>query len=282
MNNDPASPASMPPPEMPKVYYLPNLMTAGNLFCGFMAVCQIIAGSVEQEAETTTWIARYETSLICILAAFIFDMLDGRLARLGGRESSFGREFDSLADVVSFGIAPALLVYKIILADLPQKYSMVGVFVAFIYLAAGAMRLARFNIVSAQPQPHGNKDFVGFPIPAAAGLVASITLLILTLDRNEKDIGNWKYLLPLLLIFLSFMMYSRISYPSFKAIDWKAKRSIPQILITLVIIGILCATWRYSLALVFVTYLVYGFIRPWVSKRIRHEIEEEDEEEAEV
>lgn len=279
MSQDPASPQS--PLEMPKVYLLPNLMTAGNLFCGFMAIRLIITGSLEQQAGDEHWILRYETSLKYILGACIFDMLDGRLARLGGRESAFGREFDSLADVISFGLAPALLVFKIILADLPKDYSWVGGLVAFVYLLAGAMRLARFNLVSAQPQPNGNKDFVGFPIPAAAGLVASITLLILTLTQSNKDelIGNWKYLLPVLLIFLSFMMYSRISYPSFKSIDWKAKRSIPQVVVTFVIIVLLYKTWRYSLALVFVTYLVYGFVRPFISKRIRAGIEEEDDEE---
>lgn len=278
MSQEPAT----PPAEMPKVYLLPNLMTAGNLCCGFLAILEIITGTLEKHQELDTWIGHYENSLVFILAAFIFDMLDGRLARLGGRESSFGREFDSLADVVSFGLAPALLVYKIVLAGLPKDLSWLGGLVAFLYLLAGAMRLARFNIVSAQPQPDGNKDFIGFPIPAAAGLVASITLLILTLDRSEKEIGNWQYLLPVLLLFLSFMMYSQIRYPSFKATDWKAKRSIPQILITVLILAVLARWYRYSLALVFVAYLIYGFIRPYISKRIRAGIEEEDDEETET
>ena len=103
-------------------YLLPSLMTAGNLFCGFMAVLQIIQGSLMQAAENGDWIAPYETSLLWILGALIFDMLDGRLARLGGHESAFGREFDSLADVISFGIAPALLVFKIVLAELPVRH----------------------------------------------------------------------------------------------------------------------------------------------------------------
>jgi CDP-diacylglycerol---serine O-phosphatidyltransferase len=269
---------SMPPQEMPKVYLLPNLMTAGNLFCGFMAILQIIAGSLGEATGTQNWIQQYERSLLYILGAFIFDMLDGRLARLGGKESSFGREFDSLADVVSFGLAPALLVLKIILADLPERFHWLGWLIAFIYLLAGAMRLARFNIVSTQPQ--ASKDFLGFPIPAAAGLVASITLLMLTFYENEKTVpGSWKYIFPILLLFLSFMMYSRIMYPSFKAIDWKAKRFLPQVLIIAIIIILIVKTWRYSLALVFVSYLIYGFVRPFISKRIRREIEEDDEEE---
>jgi CDP-diacylglycerol--serine O-phosphatidyltransferase len=267
--------------EMPKVYLLPNLMTAGNLFCGFMAIVKIIEGIIEgtlQDSKTQRWFEYYEWSLIFILLAFIFDMLDGRLARLGGRESPFGREFDSLADVISFGLAPALLVLTIILADFSEDLKWIARLVAFIYLLAGAMRLARFNIVSSQPQNSNppSKDFIGFPIPAAAGLVASITLVLLTYYEHEKEPGNWKHLLPILLLFLSFMMYSRVTYPSFKSIDWKSKRSIPQILITFIILIVVVKTWRYSLALVFLAYLVYGLIRPFISKRIRQEIEEED------
>lgn len=268
--------------EMPKVYLLPNLMTAGNLFCGFMAILRIIQGNIEQQVGGEHWIARYQTSLYFILGAFIFDMLDGRLARLGGRESAFGREFDSLADVISFGLAPALLVLKIILADLPEEIKWMGWLVAFVYLVAGAMRLARFNIVSSQPNPDTSKDFTGFPIPAAAGVVASITLCMLTFQKNEREIGNWKLLLPALLIFLSFMMYSQITYPSFKTIDWKARRSIPQILIIIVILILLFKALPYSLAIVFVAYLLYGFIRPYISKRIRQGIEEEEEDSSEI
>lgn len=277
MSSNPESPSS--PVEMPKVYLLPNLMTAGNLFCGFMAILQIIAGSLGEATGTENWIQQYERSLLYILGAFIFDMLDGRLARLGGKESSFGREFDSIADVISFGLAPALLVLKIILADLPERFHWLGWLIAFIYLLAGAMRLARFNIVSAQPQ--SGKDFLGFPIPAAAGLVASITLLLLTFYEKETTVPNsWKYIFPILLLFLSFMMYSKIMYPSFKAINWKAKRFLPQVLIIAIIIILIVKTWRYSLALVFVSYLIYGFIRPFISKKIIREIEEEDEEDS--
>lgn len=263
---------------MPRVYLLPNLMTAGNLFCGFMATIQIIAGSLEQQTGGSVWIRHYETSLKFILGAFIFDMLDGRLARLGGRESAFGREFDSLADLISFGLAPALLVVKIVLADFPPVYRWVGGVVAFVYLVAGAMRLARFNLVAAQNGGAATKDFIGFPIPAAAGLVASITLFLLTLYENDREPGRWRYALPFLLVFLSFMMYSRIAYPSFKSIDWHSRRSIPQVLVTAILLILLVKTWRYSLAWVFIAYLVYGFVRPFISKKIREGIEEEEGE----
>jgi CDP-diacylglycerol---serine O-phosphatidyltransferase len=148
----------------PKIYLLPNLMTAGNLFCGFAAVFKIIEAGLIASAEGNPATAYYQ-AIAFILGACVFDLLDGRLARLGGHESPFGREFDSLADVVSFGLAPALLVYQIVLVDFPR----VGWLVAFIYLLCGAMRLARFNCVAAENQDKPEKDFRGFPIPAAAG-----------------------------------------------------------------------------------------------------------------
>jgi len=255
-------------------YLLPSLMTAGNLFCGFMAVLQIIQGSLMQASANGDWIAPYETSLLWILGAFIFDMLDGRLARLGGHESAFGREFDSLADVISFGIAPALLVFKIVLAELPAR---IGWMIAFVYLVCGAMRLARFNSLTAQPDPTNRfKDFTGFPIPAAAGLVASVTLLLLQYYESDRVIGDWKYLLAGLLLFLSFMMFSKVRYPSFKTIDWRTQRPVPRMLLIVALLALIAQTYRYSLAILFIGYLLYGFIRPHISRKWRNELEDEE------
>ena len=255
-------------------YLLPSLMTAGNLFCGFMAVLQIIQGSLMQASANVDWIAPYETSLLWILGAFIFDMLDGRLARLGGHESAFGREFDSLADVISFGIAPALLVFKIVLAELPAR---IGWMIAFVYLVCGAMRLARFNSLTVQPDPANRaKDFTGFPIPAAAGLVASVTLLLLQYYESDQVIGDWKYLLAGLLLFLSFMMFSKVRYPSFKTIDWRTQRPVPRMLLIVAFLALIVQTYRYSLAILFTGYLLYGFVRPHISRKWRHELEDEE------
>jgi CDP-diacylglycerol--serine O-phosphatidyltransferase len=248
-------------------------MTAGNLFCGFMAVLQIIQGSLLQAEDNIAWTQPYETSLLWILGAFIFDMLDGRVARLGGHESAFGREFDSLADIISFGIAPALLVFKIVLAELPAR---IGWMIAFVYLVCGAMRLARFNTLALEPQtPSRSKDFSGFPIPAAAGLVASVTLLLLKYYESDRVIGNFKYLLAALLLFLSFMMFSQVSYPSFKTLDWRSQRPIPRLLLIVAALALIVQTYQYSLAVLFCGYLLYGFIRPKLSRRIRSEIEED-------
>jgi CDP-diacylglycerol--serine O-phosphatidyltransferase len=261
------------PPRKGVAYLLPSLMTAGNLFCGFMAVLQIIQGSLLQAEDNIAWTQPYETSLLWILGAFIFDMLDGRVARLGGHESAFGREFDSLADIISFGIAPALLVFKIVLAELPAR---IGWMIAFVYLVCGAMRLARFNTLALEPQtPSRSKDFSGFPIPAAAGLVASVTLLLLKYYESDRVIGNFKYLLAALLLFLSFMMFSQVSYPSFKTLDWRSQRPIPRLLLIVAALALIVQTYQYSLAVLFCGYLLYGFIRPRLSRRIRSEIEED-------
>jgi CDP-diacylglycerol--serine O-phosphatidyltransferase len=161
-----------------------------------------------------------------------------------------------------------------------------GWFIASIYLLCGAFRLARFNCLATHGSGAG-KDFLGFPIPSAAGLVASLTLLIIHLNENEKDLGKWKYFLVVVLLFLSAMMVSTVKYPSFKSLGLRSTSTfIKAILAALVIGGILVIasqrsilrTAGYVLPAVFTIYLVYGFIRPRISRRIRHEIEEEDEE----
>src|SRR6059058_4605046 len=155
-----------------KIYLLPNLMTAGNLFCGFTATLKILEGALLQSTNADLASDRFHEAIWFVLGAFVFDFLDGRIARLGGHESPFGREFDSLADIVSFGLAPALMVYRVVLQEFPRACWII----AFIYLACGALRLARFNSASTMHNgPNHQNTFTGFPIPAAAGLIASIT-----------------------------------------------------------------------------------------------------------
>src|SRR5437660_3374648 len=219
------SPAPIPPPEEApeaklKIYFLPNLLTAGNLFCGFVALTKIV------EADLSTGFQDIRFALGFILLACIFDLFDGRVARMGGVESPFGREFDSLADLISFGAAPAFLVHRVVLRDVftgPNfDHPELGWFIASIYLLCGAFRLARFNCLAAQAGGGGGKEFLGFPIPSAAGLVASITLLIIKLNENERDLGKWKYFLVAVLLFLSAMMVSTVKYPTFKTLGLRS------------------------------------------------------------
>lgn len=262
---------------VPKIYLLPNLMTAGNLFCGFAATRQIVRGALLQTTDPDAAAVLFHGAIWFILGACIFDVLDGRVARLGGQDSAFGREFDSLADIVSFGIAPTLLVYRIVL----EEFQRTGWVVAFVYLLCGALRLARFNSIKANaPPPEDDKDFKGFPIPAAAGLIASLTLFMLWwFGERDHDIGKWKWVLPPLMIFLSFMMFSHFRYPSFKAITWRSTRSLPRFLAIIVLLILTVLNYEWMPAVLFLAYLLYGLIRPWVSKTWRREIEQEVDDE---
>ncbi|HEX5791213.1 MAG TPA: CDP-diacylglycerol--serine O-phosphatidyltransferase, partial [Luteolibacter sp.] len=180
----------------PRIYLLPNLMTACNLACGFFAVLMIFSGLLEvgkvkiPEREYYALIKPfYEYAILLIFGSCIFDLLDGRLARLSGKESPFGQEFDSLADIISFGMAPAMLLSKAVLFPLGN----VGWAIALIYLVCGAMRLARFNCLANLPKDKDDSgDFRGLPIPMAAGFIASLTFLLIDLYKNDHELGAWR------------------------------------------------------------------------------------------
>jgi CDP-diacylglycerol---serine O-phosphatidyltransferase len=260
-----------------KIYFLPNLLTAANLFCGFVALTKIVEANISGGDYQ-----QIKVALGFILLACIFDLFDGRVARMGGVESPFGREFDSLADLISFGAAPAFLVHRVVLKDAFGDHEEWGWFIASVYLLCGAFRLARFNCLAASRTEH-SKDFLGFPIPSAAGLVASLTMFMIWWDEKDFSNGWLRYLLPALLLFLSWMMVSNVKYPSFKTLDLRATRTFTKTLVTILFLGSILIFREKILVFVlpvfFTAYLVYGFIRPRISRRIRHEIEEEDEEE---
>jgi len=275
------APAKPPPDdseEKLKIYFLPNLLTAGNLFCGFVALTKI----VDADPFADNYFAQIKLALAFILLACIFDLFDGRVARMGGIDSPFGREFDSLADLISFGVAPAFLVQRVVLADVFVKYHQISWFIASIYLLCGAFRLARFNCLSAMPAPGAGKDFLGFPIPSAAGLVASLTLLIIHFNENAKGLGRWNYLIAVVLVFLSAMMVSTVRYPSFKSLGLRSTSTFTKMILAALFIGALVILRErilyYVLPAFFTLYLVYGFIRPSLSRAWRREIEEEDDE----
>lgn len=278
MESKPAKPTETPHTDARlKIYFLPNLMTGGNLVCGFVALTKIV------EADLSTGDYRdIKVALFFILLACIFDLLDGRVARMGGSESPFGREFDSLADVVSFGVAPAFLVHRIVLKDVFVNHPDVGWVIASIYLICGAFRLARFNCLAAMAGTGGGKEFLGFPIPAAAGLVASLTLFMMWWEDNQFKTGSLKFILPFIMVFLSLMMVSEVKYPTFKGLDLKATRTFTKTLLAILFIASIVILRTkilvFVLPLFFTAYLVYGFIRPRISRKIRQEIEEEDSE----
>jgi len=180
---------------------LPSLFTTGNLFLGFWAIIKTLDG-------------RYGEAAPLLGVAIVLDMLDGRIARLTGTTSEFGGELDSLADAISFGVAPALLAYRWALEPLPR----VGWLAAFLFVVCGVLRLARFNV---QRHAVDGRFFVGLPIPAAAGQIAAIVYF-----APEAVASRLHCSLALtLVVILAFLMVSTLRYRSFKGLDLRQRRS---------------------------------------------------------
>jgi CDP-diacylglycerol---serine O-phosphatidyltransferase len=256
-----------------RIYFLPNLMTAGNLFCGFMAIVSCIqARLAETAAPTYEYLGRnnaehYRFAVWLIFGAAAFDALDGRLARMGGRESLFGAEFDSLADVVSFGMAPALLMFYLILSPTQGIlwFREIGWFIGFVYLLCAAMRLARFNVITnplLRPgKKDSSKDFVGLPVPAAAATVASLVLLLLYMAEHDKTLRGWAFTMPFLMLLVAMLMVSTIRYPSGKTIDLQTRTRPSTLIAALIVIGAI-VFWRHvALFVACTSYIFFGLIR---------------------
>ena len=267
-----------------RIYLLPNLMTAGNLLCGFLAltfIVQVVPDPTGSEGPvfSLTDIEKIKNALWLILGAFVFDALDGRIARLIGKESPFGLQFDSLADIISFGAAPAFLMQRVILHD----FETLGLVVASVYLLCGALRLARYNCLSVMPDYGNSREFLGFPIPASAAMVASLTMFLVWLDAENLPTSSWRWVLLLVLVFLSVMMVSEVKYPSFKKLDFRSRRPFAKFVGAVVVVACFVFLWKYLvpivLPLIFTSYLVYGFVRPRLSRKLRREIEEDFDDE---
>lgn len=266
-------------PDEPRIYLLPNLMTAGNLACGFFAVLTIFNGILVATTQEGYVFAAaqpyYEKAILLIFASCIFDLLDGRLARLGGQESPFGREFDSLADVISFGMAPSMLMAKAVVLELGD----VGWWLACIYVLCGAIRLARFNCLAALPKrADSSNDFRGLPIPMAAGFISSLTYLIIYFNETDRDLGAWLYVLAGAMLGLSFLMVSNVRYPSFKKIGWRT-RGTPMLIVAAAVLLIITVRHHSVMpAILFSAYLLYGLVvRPFLPLRVKQGIEAEDD-----
>ena len=300
MSDETPQPDTPPSGERLRIFFLPNLMTAGNLLCGFLALTFIVQvvpdptgseGPVFSEAD----IEKIKNALWLILGAFVFDALDGRIARLVGKESPFGLQFDSLADIISFGAAPAFLVQRVILHD----FERLGLVVASVYLLCGALRLARYNCLSVMPGSANSREFLGFPIPASAAMVASLTMFLVwfveknlpgdtagsgeTITVTMDATSSWRWVLLAVLVFLSVMMVSEVKYPSFKKLDFRSRRPFAKFAGAVVVVACFVFLWKYLvpivLPLIFTSYLVYGFVRPRLSRKLRREIEEDFDDE---
>lgn len=265
-----------------RIYFLPNLMTAGNLCCGFVAIIFCIKASYEMRVAgikvasdlTPEAITYFQYAVWLILGAAAFDALDGRLARMGGRESLFGAEFDSLADVVSFGIAPALMVFFLILSP-TQGYPLfqkLGGFLSFIYLLCAAIRLARFNVIT-NPLLHrdakdSHKDFIGLPVPAAAGTVASLVLALLNLAENSHSLKLWGALaLPPLLALIAVLMVSTVRYPSGKQLNLQTRTKLSTFIVLVAVAAVILFYKEVGLLVCTLSYIFLGLVRQWRRNR---------------
>lgn len=265
-------------PDEPKIPILPNMLTAGNLLCGFFAILTIFKG-MNFDDGTAEAFNYYQQATYLIFAACIFDLLDGRVARMCKADGPFGREFDSIADVVSFGIAPAMLLARAVLFDLPDAF---GMGIAVLYLLCASLRLARFNCMAAEPKkPNQSMDFVGLPVPMAAGAVVSTMYLVIdvTTHHNLVIAEPWQYVMGGTMAVVSLLMMSRVIYPSFKHVNFEKKGTITAILlVAAAICAFICLPW-IAPAIIFLCYLLYGLLlRPFLTRRMRRIIEVKDDE----
>ena len=270
-------------PDEPKIPVLPNLLTAGNLLCGFFAILTIFEGMKFQSGTEEAFV-HYQNATYLIFAACIFDLLDGRVARMCKSDGPFGREFDSIADVVSFGIAPAMLLAQAVLFNLEIPY--LGWSIAVLYLLCAALRLARFNCMAAAPKkPNQSMDFVGLPVPMAAGAVVSTMYLVIDLTANRGLIipPVWQYVMAAVMAVVAILMMSRVIYPSFKHVNFEKRGTAMAILMAVIAICAFIFFPWIAPAFIFVCYLGYGLVvRPFLTRRMRRAIEAADDEDAEV
>jgi CDP-diacylglycerol--serine O-phosphatidyltransferase len=253
--------------EASHIYLLPNSLTAGNLFFGFLAILRCIQANYETDPVIVT--QNYTQAVWFILFGVICDALDGRLARLGGRESLFGKEFDSIADIISFGVAPALMMIFLVLTPTVDKYPIflqISWLIGFVYLLCAGVRLARFNVLTHPMLPpaerlKGTKDFLGLPVPAAAGMIASLVLVITSLETPTFDSRSLALLIPPFMLAIAYLMVSNIPYPSFKEVDWQTRTKVRSFIVLILGLGTAFFFKEFTFAILFFAYIAYGPIR---------------------
>jgi CDP-diacylglycerol--serine O-phosphatidyltransferase len=276
---DPKSPDRRP---RKAAYALPTLFTAGNIFLGYISIIRSFKGAMLASAQSVGASDHFVIAAQAIGAAVFLDGLDGRIARMTNTTSDFGREMDSLADVVSFGMAPAVLAFAwgVQFIDgtagawLHSKITNAGYFIAFLFLLCGACRLARFNIqknpVPKNPGRPDRKYFVGLPIPAAAALVAAVVFAF-----DGEPLVQWPFAVVwlALLLLLGFLMVSTWRYYSFKGVNL----SKPYTPLILLVLGVLItAIWFFPQPLLVgmaATYVASGIIirvGGIIRRRLRH------------
>jgi CDP-diacylglycerol--serine O-phosphatidyltransferase len=253
------------------VYVLPSLFTVGTLVCGYFAILSTLKGSQMLAAGigATLSLVAFDNAAKAIGWAVLFDGLDGRIARLTNSSSEFGREFDSLADVITFGVAPAFLAYawgvraleEVDGTQLVLHLRQIGWIATFGFVICGAARLARFNIDSTKATSD-RRYFVGLPIPASAGVVAAVV------HWAKFPLSNWIYGILWLAVVavLAFLMVSRVRYYSFKALDLRRRRPYVAIIVIGMIVWAIWAFSEYVLLTIALTYALSGPVERLTSR----------------
>jgi len=228
-------------------YIWPNLFTTANLFSGFFGIVSSINGN-------------FELAAMAVFASCVFDILDGKIARLTGGTSRFGVEYDSLADLVAFGVGPGLLIYLIAL----KPYGRLGWLAAFVFMACGALRLARFNV---QVETTNKKYFVGLPIPVGASIIAASVLFM-----SHWNIAVQGSLIRLVLLGMTFVlgvfMISTMPFNSFKEVEFIKARPSFVVFGVIVLVSVVAVTPAFMLFLLLTIYAVSGPVR-WVAWKIQ-------------
>ncbi|MGV7220154.1 MAG: CDP-diacylglycerol--serine O-phosphatidyltransferase [Nitrospinales bacterium] len=216
------------------IYILPSLFTTGNVFCGFYALVAV----ANENYYYAAW---------ALILAIVFDALDGRVARLTKTTSAFGVQYDSLADVISFGMAPAMLAYAWVL----KPFGRLGWMAAFLFLLCGALRLARFNVTKSDVS---DNQFTGLPIPAAAAVISSIIIAFEDLFASKLD----PIIMVAVVFILAFLMVSNIPYPAFKKLEFKKRVHFTRFLFVILFIYVLATIPRIAIFILSVIYTLSG------------------------
>ncbi len=220
---------------MKKIYILPNLFTTANIFCGVYSLSLILRGNPDL----------YPRAAWFILLAMIFDFIDGQLARLYRATSRFGVELDSLADFLSFGVVTTILAYRVVL----ERMKGFGVGIAFLYIVFCALRLARFNI---QVNKEEKTDFKGLPSPVAAGVLLSFIIF------NDHFQFGLEMAIPFLMIVLSALMVTSLTYPTLLTLDLRKKQPFLYLVAVILVLVILITHHQVGVFVAFISYLILG------------------------
>jgi CDP-diacylglycerol--serine O-phosphatidyltransferase len=259
---------------------LPSLITLGNLFFGFLAISKVADALrlAHPGAEFATVVGFFEMAAVLVFVAMVFDALDGRVARMTGQSTPFGAQLDSMADMVTFGVAPAFL-GKVLVdwhaqADAASRllplHPKLFYAAAAVYVVGAALRLARFNVESGDADEDDHTEFKGLPSPAAAAVICSLVALFCTRNDPDARLGHWLLgpahfdaivvAMPGVLVLVGLLMVSRVPYPHALHTLLKGRHSMPFLAATVVLIIVAAIEWQLALAVCTLGYVAWGLL----------------------